>query len=86
VLAARGERLTVLLPVQEQIAAGGEHNKKLTGTPHRLNRAQRFLNDLLTRRMQSGRMPTEPRPLASPPCTHCVLGMSTFCTRRVHRM
>jgi hypothetical protein len=35
-------------------AADGEHNKKLTETPHRLNTAQRFLNDLLTRQMHAG--------------------------------
>jgi hypothetical protein len=62
--------------------AGGEHNKKFTETPHRLNTAQRLLNDLLTRRMQSGRVPTAPRPPASPPCSPDV---TFFVTVLVHQ-
>lgn len=57
------------LPGGVGAAAVGGHNKKRTETPHRLNTTQQFLKDLLTQRMQSGRMPTTPRPPASPPCT-----------------
>ena len=64
-------------------AAGGEHNKKLTETPHRLNTAQRFLNDLLTRRMQSRRARAAPDrrrvPFLFSACPRFVLAVFTGC-------